>query len=72
MGQFFTSLLSIVGIVREMIKLIHLLLDMVSAQKEKAAAEREKSREAAVDCLKNAKTEAEFDKCQSTVVDNNP
>ena len=54
-----------------MIKLIHLLLDMVSAQKAKAAAEREKSREAAVDCLKNAKTEAEFDKCQSTVVDNN-
>lgn len=72
MGQFFASLLSIVGIVREMIKLIHLLLGMIEEQKQKAAAERERDREAALDCLKNAKTEAEFDKCQSTVVNNNP
>lgn len=72
MGQFFASLLSIVGIMREMFKLVHLLLNMIDEQKEKAAAEREREREAAIDRQKNSKTEDEFDKAQGDIVNNNP
>jgi hypothetical protein len=71
-GQFFASLLSIVGIMREMFKLIHLLLGMIDEQKKKAAEERERAREEAIERSKNAKTEDEFDKAQGDIVNNNP
>lgn len=48
------------------------LLNQFYLWKERKRLDREAKREAAVDCQKNAKTEEEFDKCQTDIVNNPP
>jgi uncharacterized membrane protein len=71
-SSIISGILSIVAVIRELIKLVYMFIDLQAQQKAKDALKKEKEREAAVAKQKNAKEEKDFDDAQDSIASNKP
>lgn len=70
--EMFKNIGAIVALIRAIIDLIREFKAVKEAQKKKEAEQKEARRDEAIEKLKNAETEKDFDDAQDQLVDNKP
>ncbi len=68
----FSSILSVISFIRELIALIRSIQDFLEKERSAKAEKNRQELEKALEDLKNAKTEKEFDDAQARVVAHKP
>jgi hypothetical protein len=68
----FSKIIAAIGVIKEVIALIRMLLNWIEQEKVRVAKEREQKRNAAVDDSKKAQTDEEIWDAQDRIVDNRP
>jgi len=67
-----SKIIAVVGVIKELITLIRMLLAWIEQTKEAEAAKRSEERKKAIEDLKNARTVEEAYEAQERIINNKP